>query len=67
MPIGPNYVHKQRTCGHKISHRKEFAIREAIRMTGLRGHRFDAYQCIYCTGWHVGHAPEIESADREPS
>lgn len=50
--------HKERTCGRKFRHRTyEDADRVAELMCIKHRQRFNAYECEYCRGYHVGHRP----------
>jgi hypothetical protein len=38
---------------------QESAARSAVALTDKFGREFDAYQCWYCKGWHIGGAANL--------
>jgi len=43
------------SCGTKIDYRSQpGAERAAGEMAAKHGREFDAYQCWFCWGWHIG-------------
>lgn len=48
---------KAHSCTRKIRYgHKESAVAAALAMNWKTGDLFDAYECSYCDGWHIGHA-----------
>ncbi len=49
---------RQRSCATKIAHPTRRAANRAARLTllsGGGGGRLHAYQCRFCTCWHIAH------------
>jgi hypothetical protein len=38
---------------------QESAVRSAVALEGKFGRSFDAYQCWFCKGWHIGGAANL--------
>lgn len=53
---GPSIVHRYKSCERKVRYSKKSAIRATAEMAVKTGENFDAYECDYCKGWHVGHS-----------
>lgn len=53
-PVAP--AMKYHSCVRKVRYRKDSAILAAIRLEADTSENFDAYECVYCDGWHVGHS-----------
>ncbi len=54
-PIDPRI--RSRACEEKFRHRrKPGAIKAASLMQEKTGEEFTVYECVYCGGWHIGHA-----------
>lgn len=52
-------------CGRKIKYpSEESALRGAASMEKKKAEKFDAYECPYCAGWHIGHAYEENTGPR---
>jgi hypothetical protein len=48
--------HRRRSCDGKRAYGASAARGVAAAMRE-RGERVDAYPCIFCPSWHVGHQP----------
>lgn len=52
---------RARSCDGKQRHKdKATALRHIgnLARTGANPRRFQAYRCMWCDGWHVGHRPK---------
>lgn len=46
---------EQMSCAGKIRHaNKNSAVEACAAMNGKTGDTINAYECVYCHGWHIG-------------
>jgi hypothetical protein len=46
---------RAQSCTRKVKHDQDAAMAEAERACAAYGHGYQAYRCMYCKRWHVGH------------
>jgi hypothetical protein len=59
-------LHATRTCPRtgKVGYAHDDAVRVAKRAHRRKGHRMNAYRCVHCREWHIGHADTSEQRRR---
>lgn len=50
-----------RSCGTKLRLSKRSAIRAADKMEAKGRGIFDAYCCLWCHAWHIGHSVTVDA------
>lgn len=62
----PQSFAKERHCAKKRRYSEVAAEDVAARMRKQGETRIQAYQCVYCGNWHVGHAPRKYTGNDRP-